>query len=543
MRGIFGAMFAVVAGRLAYLQACATGKLDTDARVERTAHITLPHRRGAIYDRDGNVLARSIDATTICAHPNQIVDVNGTANAMASVLGGEAESYAELLNLDTTFVYIAKRVDPEVAARLKDMELVGLEFVEDSKRVYPMGEIAGNVIGCVGDDGHGLTGLELQYDDVLSGVDGSLVEERARNGEPIVGGLSERVDPIDGENIVVSIDIDIQRVAQEQLTATIEQWNAKSGCVIVMQPETGEVFACCSTPYLNPSDFSQAEAAAFNLRCVSDSYEPGSTYKPLTASMAIDLGVATPDTTYYVPAKIQVGDDMVGDSDGRDYDTSMTLRNVLELSSNVGAVLCAESVGASQFAAYSDAYQIGSLTGIDYPGEAPGLVATLDEYTGAWAAMAFGQSLAVPPIQMARAIAALGNEGVLVSPHFLVSRGGEQVGYPVGERVVEASTAAQVAEMMCSVIENGYGSTGKVEGYLLSGKTGTSERADPEHGGYLEGQFTTSFIGFGPTSDPKVLTYVLTDYVPGALGSQVAGAPWAAIMKAALSKLQIPPSG
>lgn len=551
-----GLAFTVMLGRLAYLQSFASGELGTTAKNERTARMVLPHRRGGIYDRNGNVLARSIDAVDIAVHPNLVVDVGETADVLAGVLGGDVSTYVEILSRDTTYAYVVQKADPAVAEQLKDRlaeankerkeqglkELGGFEYEDTSKRVYPMGSLAGNVVGCVGTDGHGLTGLELQYDDILSGTDGYLIQERGVYGSPVVGGQYERTDPIDGENIVVSIDLDIQRVAQEQLTAIIDEWHAGDGCVVVMQPRTGELLACCSTPYLDPGNFSTAEAAAFNLRCVSDSYEPGSTVKPLTASMAIDLGVATPDTSYYVPARIDVGDDSVGDSDGRDYDTTMTLTNILELSSNVGAVLVAESVGAGQFASYLERYQIGHRTGIDYPGEVQGLVSQLEDYTGAWQAMAFGQGLAVPPVQVARAIGAIANGGVLTTPHFLVSRGGEEVAYEEGDQTVTAETASQVAQMMYSVTENGYGRTGRVEGYHVSSKTGTAERVDSSTGRYIDGQYTVSFIGFGPTEDPRVLVYVLVDYVPNATGSEAVGSAWAVIMRNALEKLQIPPS-
>lgn len=544
-------------GRLAYLQAFATGDLAVTAKNERTARRVLPHRRGAIYDRNGTVLARSVDAVDIAAHPNLITEVNATANLLVRVLGGDAASYAQKLSLDTTYVYLVKQADPDVAARLKAelasvnkerkaqglTELGGFEYEDTSRRVYPMGNVAGNVVGCIGVDGHGLTGLELEYDDILSGTDGWLIQERSRDGAPVVGGQYEHEDPVDGENIVVSIDVDIQRVVQEQLLAVIDRWGAGNACAIVMQPETGELLACSSTPFLDPGNIATAPTEAFNLRCVSDSYEPGSTVKPLVAAMAIDLGIATPTTTYWAPPRIDVGTDSVGDADSRDYSMEMSLTNMLERSSNVGAVLCADSVGAAQFAAYYDTYQIGTRTGIDYPGEVAGLVTRLENYTGAWQAMAFGQSLAVPPIQVARAIGAIANEGLLMRPHFLISRNGQEVVYPEGERVLATATADDVAQMMLSVTVNGYGSAGAIEGYNLSTKTGTAERVDPETGRYMNDRYLVSFMGFGPTEDPKVLVYVLVDYVPeGGSGAETAAEPWRVIMAEALAKLQIPPS-
>lgn len=555
--GLLGGAATLMVGRLAYLQAFATADLSIDAKVERTARRTLPHRRGAIYDRNGNVLACSVDAVDIAAHPNLITDVNATANLLATVLGGDASSYAQKLSVDSTYVYLVRKAEPETAERLRSTlaetnlarkaqglsELGGFEFEDTSRRVYPMGSIAGNVIGCIGTDGHGLTGLELEYDSVLGGTDGWLIQERSKYGTPIVGGQDLGEEPVDGESIVISIDCDIQKVAQEELLAVIDRWGASTACAIVMAPDTGELLACASTPFLDPSNIATASTEAFNLRCVSDSYEPGSTVKPLTASMAIDLGIATPYTTYYAPATIEVGDDVVGDADDRSYDMDMSLTEMLERSSNVGAVLCAESVGATQFATYLDAYGIGSNTGVDYPGEVPGLVTRLENYTGAWQAMAFGQSLAVPPVQVARAVGSLANDGVALQPHFAVSRNGQEIAYPSGTRIVSSETARQVALMMESVTDNGYGAPGAIEGYRLSTKTGTAERVDPSTGLYMPDRFLVSFIGFGPTDDPKVLVYVIVDYVPmGGSGASTAAEPWRNIMQAALTKLQVPPS-
>ena len=551
-------MFTVMVGRLAYLQAFATGELSIDAKVERTARRVLPHKRGAIYDRNGVVLARSVDAVDIAAHPNLITDVNATANFLVSVLGGDAATYAQKLSQDTTYEYLVRKADPEMADRLRTAlaetnklrkeqgmpELGGFEFENTSRRVYPMGSIAGNVVGCIGTDGHGLTGLELEYDSVLGGTDGWLIQERSKYGTPIVGGQDLGEPPVDGESIVVSIDVEIQRTVQDELLAVIDRWEAGNACAIVMAPETGELLACASTPFLDPSNIANAPTEAFNLRCVSDSYEPGSTVKPLTASMAVDLGLATTETTYYAPATIQVGDDVVGDADSRDYDIpAMSLTEMLERSSNVGAVLCAESIGAVQFSTYLNAYGIGSVTGVDYPGEVPGLVTKLENYTGAWQSMAFGQSLAVPPVQMARAVGALANDGVALRPHFAVSRNGHEIAYPTGTRVVASETARQVALMMESVTDNGYGAPGAIEGYRLSTKTGTAERVDPTTGRYMYDRFLVSFIGFGPTDAPKALVYVIVDYVPrGGSGSETAAEPWRNIMQATLSRLQVPPS-
>jgi cell division protein FtsI (penicillin-binding protein 3) len=559
--GMLGVVMLVIVGRLIQLQTVLTGTYATKAFNELTLRRTLYHRRGAIYDRNGVVLARSVDAVNIALHPYLVKDVNATANFIVSVLGGDAVTVAgrihDNVEADVPYIYLQKQADTELSARFKSElaalnvqrkkdgldELVGFEYEDTSKRMYPMGNIAGTVVGCVGDDGVGRTGLELQYDDDLSGTDGSLVEERGKNGTPVVGGYSERIDPVDGESVVISIDVEIQKVAQEAIAAAVEEWGATGAMAVVMVPKTGELLACCSTPYLDPSDLSTASSEQTVLKCVSDSYEPGSTVKPLTAAMAVDLGISGPDYVYDVPATIQVGDDVVGDVDDRDYDANFTLTNILERSSNVGAVLCAEGVGARNFSEYLDRFQIGHKTGVDYPGEAVGLVSSYEQYTGAWASMAFGQGLAVPPLQMARAVGAIANGGVLATPHFRLSVGGEEIDWGEGSPAVSEQTASTVAWMMNSVTVNGYGKPAAIDGYNISSKTGTAECADNVNGGYRTDRYLVSFIGFAPTEDPKALVYVLVDGAPfGGTGSTVAAPPWRTIMAETLDRLQVSPS-
>lgn len=569
--GFLAVGFACVAGRLLYLQTFMSGDLSSKAYTERTANIALRHRRGAIYDRYGNVLANSTDAFDIAIHPYLVVTAayeNAMANTLSEVLGGSAQYYWDMItkapteadieagNVDPQtnrrlFVYVKRKASlrqvEDLKAALKEKKLSGLEYYETFARKYPEGSLAGNIVGLFGDEdengvGHGLTGLELQYDSVLGGVDGWVVEERSRFGSPIVGGLKERVEPEDGESIVISIDLDIQKIAQQQLEQTVKDWKAQTGVVVVTNPKTGEIYACASLPYADISDTSTITNESLVNKAVSYNFEPGSTFKPLTVAAAVELGLADSQTKYYCPAQIQVGDDMVGDSDKRDYDLEMTLVEILERSSNVGTVLVADSMGYDNFVDYARRFKIGCGSEVDYPGEQPSGTAGLDSYIGNWEAMAFGQAISVSPMQMIRAVGALANDGVIVQPHFLLKRGGAEVSYPAGERVVSTRTARQVTQMMQSVVENGYGRTGQVEGYRLAGKTGTSERYDERTGGYMEDAVTVSFIGYGPTDNPQVLVYVLIDNVVGGQGSTVAGPPWGVIMKAALEKLQIAPS-
>ena len=552
-----GVAFAALIGRLFYYQCIMTGILSTKAAYNQTAQEVLPHHRGTIYDRNGNALAVSVDAMTVAVIPSKVKDPRWIANNMAKKLGSDltVDEYYEKLT-GSTYQIVARKVDYSAAEELRqliieenirrndsgsDVLIDGIEFIRTTRREYPYEDIAGTVVGVVDEDGNGLTGIEKRHNDILTGVDGLLIERRGITGEAVVGGQISRDEAQDGTDIVLSIDIDIQREAQEQLAQAVYDWGAREGCVVVMQCKTGELLACASTPYLNPADLRNSDVLSPTLKCVSYAYEPGSTFKPITAAMAVELGLAEPTTVYDVPAQIEVGTDLVGDVDLRTEEVQMTLTNILERSSNVGAVMVAESVGAQQFSRYSERFKIGMPTGIDFDDESYGIVPKLKDYTGAWTSMSFGQGLAVPPVQMARAIGAIANEGIIVEPHFLIAKGSDVVTPSTGERVISTATAHKVGNMMYSVIENGYGISGRVEGYRLSGKTGTSERLDPNTGTYSSDSYTASFIGFGPTQDPQVLVYVLVDDVPAG-GSQVVGQPWSAIMLTALQKLQIAPT-
>ncbi|MBR1828252.1 MAG: penicillin-binding protein 2 [Atopobiaceae bacterium] len=506
-------LFALVALRLVWLQVISSRNLSEAAEYSRTDEMTLRARRGTIYDRNGNVLAISVDCKTIYCNPTEIEDPGTVASLLAERLGGERKEYLDKLRADTTFIYIERAVDEDKAealmADLEEKEIRGIYFVDDSKRSYPYGNVGGQVLGIVGIDGDGLSGLELYYDDILRGTDGVMVMEKGIGGTPIAGATATVVEAKNGTDIVISLDVDVQMVAEEKITAAVKDFQAESGTVMVTDPKTGEILAACSTPLLPVSDFSQMEEGSETLKPVSYSYEPGSIFKVLTSAIGIENNLVTPWTTYVVPARVEVGDDLVGDDDGRDYTMSMTLTEMLRRSSNTGlAMVAQDSIGSEVFAAGVDAFGIGHATGIDFPGEEVGIVRPLEEYDGSTTgSMAFGQGLAIPMVQMVRAVGAIANGGYPCTPHFLVHKGGAEVEWPVGEQIVSKETCDQVIEMMRVVVESGTAVHAQVPGYEVAGKTGTGEQAS-ETGGYLENAFMSSLVGFAPASDPEVLVYV-----------------------------------
>ena len=516
-RRFFVGLMGVMAARLAWLQIFDAPNLAAGAREQTSNRVTLHAKRGTIYDRNGNALAVSVECKTIYANPKEVSDPSGVSNILVDLLGGEKSDYMDLLTEDTTFIYISRQVDQEIAeeisSRLYSASLTGVYFLTDMKRVYPYGNVGAQIIGFVGVDGNGLSGLELYYDDVLTGVDGEMLFETGRDGTPVAGGASEVTEAIDGIDLVLGLDVDIQEAAEQIINEAVETYSAESGSIMLSDPRTGEIIAACSTPLADLSDLTDYEA--LNLKLVSSTREPGSIFKVLTSSIGIENGCFDKDTVYYVPARVKVGSDYVTDVDSRSYDMEMSVSEMMRRSSNTAfAMLAQDVIGVEKFSEGIARFGIGHKTGIDFPGEVEGLVRTPDEYDGATlGSMGFGQGLAFPMVQIMRAYGAVANGGTLLTPHFVTYRGEEQVEWPVGDTIISESTIAQEIEMMRLVMTEGTGKNAQVDGYDFAGKTGTGEQA-AETGGYLANAFVSSVCGFANAGDPQILVYVGLDGTP-----------------------------
>lgn len=509
--GLLCVIVAVVALRLFWLQVVDGPRLASEAESRRTNVVTLTARRGTIYDRNGKVLAMSVECQTIYANPKVVENASAVAQVLAQNLGGVASDYVSDLTADTTFRYIKRQVDQDVADKIKqelsDQGLAGIYYLKDSKRVYPYGSTGAQILGFVGSEGTGLSGLEYYYNDILTGTDGQMIMETGLGGTPIAGGTSEVTEAQNGTDIMLSIDIDLQEEAERIIAEGVETYQSESGSVMVSDPKTGEIYAACSTPL---PDFSNlTDSSSLDLKLVSQSYEPGSVFKVITTSIGYDLGLYTPDTVYNVPARYTLGDNYVQDDDGRDYAEDMTVRYMLQHSSNPAmALLANEVIGPKRFAEGVEKFCIGQKTGIDFPGETTGIVKSYDEYDGTTAGyMAFGQSVAIPMIQIIRAFAAVGNQGTLTTPHFLIAKAGEKVDWPSGGQAISAEACEQEIDAMRAVMTDGTGKNGAVEGYDIAGKTGTGEQAKDGSDGYEGYYYVASLCGFANADDPEVLVY------------------------------------
>lgn len=539
-------LFAFVIGRLVFLQVVEGPSLASRAEARRTNVQVLQAKRGSIVDRRGNILAMSEECYDVYCNPKEVSDVDEEAEALARWLGGEAEEYSSLLGADSTFVYLKRRADKDACESLR-AELIqngraGVYLLPQTRRVYPYGKVAGQLIGLVSENEQGeyegITGLELMYNDRLAGKDGELIMETGARGVPIAGAASQVTEPIDGDDLVLSIDIDVQKYAEETIEEAVGEYKASCGLCMALDPRTGEILAACSTPYADLSNPQTIDNEELNLKLVSSAYDPGSIFKVLTAAIGVESGKVSTTRYFEVPPNILVGQDIVTDEDGRNVTENMNLREMLRRSSNVASALIAqEGIGAQAFADGVESFGIGSLTGIDFPGETAGMVKPLEEYDGSSVgSMSFGQGLTIPMVQMVRAVSAVANGGTLPTPHFATSVGGERIEWAQGPRAISDDTARKVSDMMVTVVKDGTGFSAEVDGYEVAAKTGTGEQA--KDGMYMQGKYLASLIGFAPAKDPEVLLYVGLNETPY-ISYSSAGPVFSAIMGEVLKDMGV----
>lgn len=513
---VFAVMAIVFFVRLFYLQVIVSDEYSSQAQASRTISFDISARRGTIYDRNGVVLATSVDATTVYCDPSEVTDVGYAAAKVAETLGGEPSDYTDALDSDTTtFAYVKRQADVEAAAKLKEFDIDGIYFIEDSRREYPNGAIGGQVIGVCDVDGNGLTGLELQYDEILKGTPGTYSAQRGRDGMPIPGGVTEDEPAVDGQDIMISIDIKLQDSVEQALKAGVEDPRiaGEKGTSVVMDAATGEIYAICSLPYLDPSNRAEADADAFNLSPVSQAFEPGSVFKTVSTMAVLENKVMTPEDTLFCPSAIQADEYEVSDAHDRG-DETMTLRQILDKSSNVGISLASERLGFSNLYDAIIRYNLNEATGVDYPGEASGYLLDYED----WALItgynvSFGQGVSVTPLQMTRFYGALANEGVEVTPHFLISlpQTGEHPTYPTEQVITDAQALDDIKSMLRTVVTDGTGKDAAIDGLDVVGKTSTAEVA--REGVYVKGLYNLCFTGFIDNSSSQLVCFVSANEV------------------------------
>lgn len=538
-------LLALVGARLVWIQVIQAPAFAAMAEKQRVRDVVLSPRRGAILDREGQKLAWTVDAKTIIAEPHKIKDPRGTSVALAGILGGTPEEYYAKLTRDVGGLDIARKVDMGRADAVSKLGIVGISLVDDSRRTYPSGDLACQVLGFVGTDDEGLAGIEKQYDAILRGTPGELKAEMDRRGRTIPGGTLVSVDPVDGHNVYLTIDKDIQYQAQAELAQAVKEFGAKGGSVTVMDPRNGEILAMASTPYFDPNAYHAADPKAWRNKAVSDAYEPGSTIKTFTAAAVIDRGLYTPDSMFTLPPTLKVADRTIHESHDRGT-VDWSLTTIVTKSSNVGAVKLGQALGPDGLYEYFSRFGLTAKTGIDFPGEGKGYLPKPTLWSkSSIGNIPFGQGISVTGVQLAKALSAVANHGTMVTPHFLLREEGDtQPLFWPTESAVSSATAATVVNVLRAVVDDGTGTAARVAGFEVAGKTGTAQVPLANGAGYAPGKYIGSFAGFLPAEDPRILIIVTIDEPSGGtiFGGSVAAPAFSRLAQFCVAHLKIPPT-
>lgn len=531
----------VMAGRLAFVQIYDHERYEKMSLAQAEYAQELYSPRGTIYDRNGKPLAFSMQVKSLYADPEMIKGTpEETAAWLAPVLGMDEGVLAEKLSRDTRFVWLERLMDPDKAEAVKQtiIEHVGESFsaegfglVEESKRYYPNGGLLANVLGFVGIDGKGLDGLEKSLEEHIQGdvrpqlllhdVYGNLIQDSA--AAPYQGE--------DGKAVYLTIDESIQFFAERALDRAMERTHAKGGIVVMMDPKTGGILAMVSRPSYDPNHFSSGTENEFKNRAVVDMFEPGSTFKPIIAATALDAKTYTEDTVWHDPGEVWASGHAIRNWDDESYG-DVRMIDILKFSINTGFAHVGLETGGGILTDYAKRFGFGKTTGIELPGEGEGILFNPEEMRPIdVATMSIGQSIATTPLQMVQAYSAIANGGKMVRPHLIrsiVNADGsvyQETKTEISGRPVSEAVANSVKNMMEKEVSEGGGGNARVPGYHMGGKTGTAQKIDTEHGGYLEGQYIASFCGFGPTEDPRVICLVVLDNPQGMFYGGMVAAP------------------
>ena len=545
---LLGAILVLWAGaiclRLVYLQIFRYGDFEQRAQRQQQRTTEVAARRGIIYDRAGRELAMSVSVDSVFAVPVDIPDLAGTISLVARITKADPRELLAKCKAARTFCWLARKADAETADRIRAMNLRGIYFQKESKRFYPKRELAAQVLGYVGMDDEGLSGIERADDDELQGKPGRmLISVDARR--KWFGSVEKQPDP--GENVVLTIDEKIQYIAERELETAMQQTHAESGTVVVENPKTGEILALANRPTFNPNLARDITPQKLKDHAVSDVYEPGSTFKVVTIAAALEEKLTHPSEVF----DCQMGSIVINGMRIRDSKPHglLSVAGILAESSDVGAIKIALRLGEERFYKYIRAFGFGQHTGIELPGETRGLSKPLNRWSKvSIGAISMGQEIGVTPLQLVGMISTIANDGVWVAPR-IVAGTTEPRGTPqmvafhpgVQRRVISPMTAAQMKQMMQGVVLHGTGKKAILEGYSSAGKTGTAQKVDPATHAYSHTKYVASFAGFAPINDPAITVAVILDSAVGLhQGGQVSAPVFQRVTQQVLEYLHTP---
>ena len=546
------AMLVVV--RAFHVQISTGDRLREMAEDQHLRHLRVSPRRGAIYDRHGAELAVSADVDSVYANPRRLrameQDPTTVARSIAKVLDVEPQQLAKRLGADRYFVWIERRVTPNEATRIRELDIPGIELTTEARRYYPNRHLAAHLIGFADIDGRGIEGIELAYEDRLRGSDRRVEAIRDRRGHVVFADDMEDDRTIQGQSVVLTIDKAIQHIAERELALGVRTFEARGGSVVVMDPSSGEILALANYPPFNPNEPSKHPTSHRRNRAVVDRFEPGSTVKPFTMAAALAAGAVKPNQSINCENGVtRMGGRLLHDAHPYEW---LTPTQILAYSSNIGTAKIAQDLGKKDLYRGFRRFGFGEPTGLGVPGETAGILRHYRRwYEIDTAAVSFGQGMSVTNVQLATAMSAIANGGQLMQP-MLVRRMSDGHGATIQEnkprvrrQVVPRRVAKLVGQMLTAVTEpGGTAIEAAVDGYIVAGKTGTAQKADYVHGGYAKDKWLASFIGFAPADRPSVVISVVIDEpVIAHYGGTVAGPVFRRIAEVTLRHMGIAPEG
>ena len=546
---LFALFGAGIVGRLFSLQVMQHDDLVSRSEKQHQRTVEIHYGRGSVFDRNMNELATNIKAESVYATPQEVVDKKRAARVLAKALNLNHKSIYKKLNSKRHFVWLKRQVLPAEIARLRKSSLPGINFISEDKRFFPKRELASGVVGFTGVDNQGLGGIEQRYDSTLKGNVVKAVMEKDARGKLVQFNKQANGQVSGSRSVVLTIDEVIQFFTEHHLKKQVAKHQAESGVAIVMNPNTGELYAIANVPQYNPNNFSAYKRNLRRNHAVSSVYEPGSIFKPIVAAASIDAGVARPQDTFFCEnGKFKVGNKTVGEAVNHKYGW-LTLQDIIVKSSNIGSIKIARQLGKQSYYDYIRKFGFGQKTGIELPGEEGGLLHELSAWDPmSLASISFGQEIGVTPLQMTNAISAIANGGTLMVPRITraILKDGQiekRFEPKAVRRVVSIQSSRQVIDILKHVVKDGTGKNAAVKGYEVAGKTGTAQKYDAKTGRYSKTAYVSSFIGFAPADAAKVAILVMIDNPKGVhYGGSVAAPVFSNIARETLRYLNVPSS-
>ncbi len=547
--GVFVLMligFVLVSARLIYVQGFQHEEWVARALQAQEKSVAIEAERGAIYDRKGRVLALNVERPSVFAMPVAIEEPLAVSRRLAAILNIPQKGLLRKLKRGGQFVWLRRKVDPEKIEQIKKENITGIGFINESKRIYPKGALFGHLLGFAGLDNQGLEGVERKYDTLLRGEKGGLILERDAYGKSVFRKDFNYIASSPGSDLYLTVDEVIQYISERELDRVVQKTGAEGGTVIVMDPWSGEILSMAVRPAFNPNKMKTAHPSQWRNRAITDFYEPGSTFKIVTAAAALEENMIRPDDLI----DCEAGTYPVRGTTIHDHVAigTVSFRQVIARSSNIGTIKVAEILGPDRLARYVHAFGFGERLGVDLLGESPGLVRDRKDWSGrSLASIAIGQEIGVTPLQMVTAASVIANGGWLMTPRIVrETESGiekQRKASLIRRRVVSEETTDTLVQILKEVVsEKGTARLAAIPGYAVAGKTGTAQKIDPKTGAYAKDKSVSSFVGFVPADNPVVSILVMVDEPKGiAWGGKIAAPVFASIAKDVLRYLKVPP--